>query len=218
MHAVDLISSVLVDKEPLPCEPRMNVCALTGEEVPCVPRQLLLGGSFTTQSVLRAPTSEWIGVNAWIALKHKWERMACWVATAKEFRVVKRAEIRTMVLEGCEVTPWAGWITTSYKKHGALLAPVNAAPRGVWAFDERLCDARDADIVAGLWARLRAFQDAGISRPMMESGECPPGLIGKIGLQTWSAFLDYIRPHKSGGLYTLIVYLLPSREELTCKP
>jgi hypothetical protein len=106
------------------------------------------------------------------------------------------------------------WVTTSYKKHGSIRARVNFEPRGIIAFDELVVDAGDGDRVGEWWKMLTEAQRNGIWRSMMETGQCPAGLIGKIGLKTWMKFEAWARPRIRSPLYVLLLYLLPSKEEL----
>lgn len=216
MHPANLIASALRKTESWspPVEPSPNVCCLTGVETDCIPRKLILGSSFTTQTILAAPLSDYIGVDAAIALGHKWERMACWWTDGQEFRVIKRKEVRDLVLHGSPSTPWSGWITTSYKKHGCLLAVVNNGKHGQWAFDEYRVDCTNNSIVQDWWKVMTKAQLDGVWRTIQETLDCPPNVIGKIGASAWMQFLDWAMPKQQSSLYRLLCYLLPSQEEL----
>ena len=119
-----------------------------------------------------------------------------------------------MVLNGSPSIPWSGWITTSYKKHGALLARVNQSPHGIWAFDEMRVDCADVRKVRDWWNIMTTAQKTGIWRTMQENVECPPVLISKIGLKIWNVFESWAMPRRQSSLYVLLCYLLPSKEEL----
>lgn len=140
--------------------------------------------------------------------------MACWWTDGREFRIINRIDIRALVLDGSPSVPWAGWITTSYKKHGALIAHVNNSPRGIWAFDEHRVDCSDGHTLREWWDKMTTAQRAGIWRTMQESGECPPGLIGTIGLRAWLDFATWSRPRRQAPLFKLLCYLLPSKDEM----
>ena len=216
MHPVNLIARSLPtsDRIPLDVEPVRQRCCLTGQMTDCVPRKAAIGAAFTTQHLFAAPQSDWIGVDAFQALKYRPERTACWWCDGREFRVVKRAEIREIVLNGSPASPWAMWVTTSYKKHGSLLARVNHGGYGMIAFDELLVDNRKDWITLEWWGIMTTAQRAGIGRTMQESVACPPGLMGKIGLKIWMEFERWARPRAGAPLYKLLCYLLPSQEEL----
>lgn len=141
------------------------------------------------------------------------EANQCWVCTPTKFSVIKRQEVRKIVLEGMHEKPWAIWVTTSYKKHGSLRARVNNDWRGFVAFDELLVDCRGADAVQ-YWARMTAAQNQGIWRSMQETIDCPPGMVMKIGLENWLSFERWARPRFRSPLYQLMCYLLPSKEEM----
>jgi hypothetical protein len=216
MHAISLISASLSESEraELPCEPVAGVCAVTGLAGPCVPRKHLLGKSFTNLDVLAAPSSGMVGVETYQALGYKWERMSSWICDGLTFRRLTRVEVRPLVLEGVAAERWAGYITTSYKKHGALWAKVNGPGRAVWRFEMRDVDCSDRARMAEVWSRLNEELRGGIGRSVLESLDCPPFLIGKVGVARWLAFEAWARPIWRSGLYQLMCYLLPSNEEL----
>jgi hypothetical protein len=193
--------------------------------MPCVPKFDLIGDSFTDWSLLAAPNSEWVGLNVYHAWKHGTraegkkcdfclERHGCWFVSENKFRQVSRVDIRELVLNGSPDTPWAGWVTTTYKKHGSLRAPVNASHFGVWGFDESKPDCSDNAKVMDWWWQLRKFQDAGIGRRSMEQVDVPSGVLKKIDLRVWLEFVSWSRDKWQSALYRFLLYLLPSKEEL----
>jgi len=220
MHAVNLIAQAIRTSEDcpaLPCEPADGLCAVTGERGPCVPRKMLLGKSFTNADLLAAPESDMVSSDAYIALKYKWERMSSWWTDGHIFRRLKRTDCREIILQGSENTPWAMYITTSYKKHGAMKAPVNAAGFGTVLFENRLVDISEDWVVADWWERLNAALHAGIGRTVIESLDCPAHIMRKATLPLWMEFERWARPRHNSALYALLTYLLPSKEELKCK-
>lgn len=193
---------------------RIDRCCITGVVGECVARKEVIQKSNCDQSWFAAPTSMWCSVDAALALSHRPERSSCWWTDGEVFKSIKRLEIRALVLDGSPFMPWASWVTTSYKKHGSIRARVNHDARGIVAFDELVVDATDGQRVEEWWTILTTAQRAGIWRSMMESVQCPPGLIGKIGLSTWMEFEAWAKPRLRAPLYALLLYLLPSREEL----
>jgi hypothetical protein len=141
------------------------------------------------------------------------ERQACWWCDGKEFRIVRKPEMRKIVLDGSPTTPWAMWITTSYKKHGSVRARVNRAGFGVIAFDERLVDTSKDWLVNQWWENLNAALAAGISRTVIETLDCPAHIMRECTLPVWMAFEHWARPVHQSSLYALLCYLLPSKEE-----
>lgn len=217
MHAVNLISAAIKNKADcpeLPCEPVDGICAVTGKQGPCVPRKKLFGKSFTNGDILAAPESDTVSVDAYIALKYKWERMSSWACNGETFARLKRAEIREQVFTDDDfVCPCAYYATTSYKKHGALRARVNAPGQRVWLFETRLVDCTDMAIVRAWWERLNAALNAGIGRTVIESLDCPAHIMRKATLPVWIDFERWARPRHNSSLYTFLAYLLPSKEE-----
>jgi hypothetical protein len=219
MHTLQLLySSIPKDEhEPLPSGTMQGVCAFTGAIGPCVPRAVLLGKSFTDQHVLRAPDSPLVSVEAWVALKYKWERMSSWLCDGTRFKRLDRRGVRDYVIGGVSerlISRWAGYITTSYKKHGSLRAPVNSRDRQVWLFESRLVDCSDRVRLAEWWSVMTQAQLNGVSRQSQETLDMPPGIIRKVGVDVWEQYKAWARDKWQSPLYALLCYLLPSQAEL----
>lgn len=210
MNCFDLISPHS-DAE-LPCEPEIGLCCITGIECMTIPRRELIGPSFTEQFRLVAPFSGRVGVNAFKALKFKWERMSSWVATKERFQKVSRTESRDAFF-GFRDGPWAGYITTSYKKHGAFRAAVNTTQSNIWAFEDLVVDGSDRERVSDWWQAMTDFQSQGISRMTMEDMTVPPGVIAKQ-LAAWINFQKWAKGKHKSPLFKLLCYFLPSKDEL----
>lgn len=214
MIAIDLIAAALPQETP-PEAPVEGVCCVTGATCPTINRKHAIKPSFTNLDLLRAPDSDRTGVAAWRALTYKWERMSSWACNGETFERLDRKGVRGLVLSRDEIAlPCAYYATTSYKKHGSLRAPANPPGRRVWLFETRLVDCSDMDAVADTWARLRAAQDAGIPRPLIEHLDITPGYMAKIGWRVWRDFEAWARPRMLSPLYQFLTYLLPSQEEL----
>jgi hypothetical protein len=213
MHAVDLIASAIAP-EPLPCEPGEGVCCVTGQVTACLPRKHLLGKSFTNLDLLAAPQSDMVGVAAYQALIYKWERMSSWYCDGRTFSRLDRQQVRAMVLAGAYGSRWAGYVTTSYKKHGALRAPVNTGSKRVWLFEMAPVDCSNHDRLLLMWERLNRELRAGIGRSVLESLEPNSFVLKSVGYARWRDFVAWARPLYQGALYQFCAYLLPSIEEL----
>lgn len=217
MTPVNLIASAIQadpERPELPCEPRDGVCAVTGMAGACVPRKELFGKSFTNGDILARPDSDFVSVDAFLALKYKWERMSSWFCDGKTFQRLDRQGVRAKVFQPEMPEQWTAYATTSYKKHGALNAVVNTATRRVWLFEMRRVDLSDLTQVMEWWGVLNVALRAGIGRSVMETLDCPPFVIAKVGLQTWLTFEAWARPRYLSALYAFLCYLLPSQEEL----
>lgn len=214
MTAIDLIASALPPEAP-PEPPADGVCCVTGARGPTVAREWAIKPSFTNLDLLRAPDSDRAGIEAWRVLNYAPARQSSWACNGKTFARLDRKGVREHVLTRDEIAiPCAYYATTSYKKHGALRAPANPPGRRVWLFEMRLVDCSDMDEVADMWARLRAAQDAGIPRPLIEHLDIAPGYMAKIGWRVWRDFEAWARPRMRSPLYEFLTYLLPSQEEL----
>lgn len=227
MTAIKLISRALnnyqsdspTDIPVLPASDiRSGICAVTGEEkVETLPRRQIFGRSFMDGEILAAPDSDRVSVDACRALKFKWERMSSWRVTPTEFQKLDRLGVRDAVINAGgrkSASPWAGYATTSYKKHGALRAPVNVGFQAVWLFESRLVDCTDYPRLIRWWIRLNEALRAGFSRPVLESCVCPVYVMRKVGLSEWLSFEAWARTRRNSALYAFLCYLLPSQKEL----
>ena len=218
MHAVDLIYASLSpayrDYPVLPGEPVTGLCCVTGAIGPTFPRRELIGPSWTQHDLLARPESPRVGVAAYVALKYKWERMSSWVCDGKSFRRLDRQGVRAAVLGERPRRRWVGFATTSYKKHGAMLAPINGRQQNLWLWDTEVIDCSDAEAVMACWATLNEALRAGFGRSVLESLDCPAWLIQRVGIERWVTFHRWALPRYKSGLYRFMCYLLPSQEEL----
>lgn len=219
MHPVNLIACGLLHDDPdYPPTDDLNittgVCAITGIEDQCVPRKKLLGKSFRDGDTLSAPDSDMVSLGAYVALKYKWERMSSWVCDGV-FKKLNRIEVRNAVLTGNHKTPWCGYATTSYKKHGSLRAPINYSQgQNKWLFESRVVDCSDSATMLDWWEILNVALRSGIGRSVMKSLDCPSSVMRKVGLQKWMVFEKWAKPKSNSAMYAFLVYLLPSQEEL----
>ena len=217
MHATKLISTAIrkhPDCPDLSVEPVAGICAITGQRGPCVPRKQLLGKSFTTGHLLAVPASDMVSVDAYLSLKFKWERMSSWFCDGEKFTKLKRLGVRDLVLAGnTSKKPFAGYATTSYKKHGSLIAPVNSAGKNIWLFEERVVDCSDAIVVSEWWRRLNDILAAGAGRTVIELLDCPAHIMRKVTLPVWLEFESWAKSKHRSSLYAFLVYLLPSQVE-----
>lgn len=215
MNIYKLISNSIKDSHvPFPIEPIPAVCAVTGECCLCVPRKKLFSSNFTEQPNLKCPESQFVGIDAYQALKHRKTRMSSWLATKEKFRVLKRIDVRPLVLEGVCSDLWAGWVTTTYKKHGATRAKLNHASQAVWAFDEMLIDCSDNKKVNEIYNQLVVWLKKGFSKATLETLNCPGFVIMRVGLQEWLKLEKWAKLIYKSNLYKFLCYLLPSQDEL----
>lgn len=218
MHAVDLIANAL-ETEQIQVSPQpQGVCCVTGATCAVLPRRELFGRSFVDQGLMRAPASRGVGINAWKALRHVPERKANWWCDGHVFRTLSRTEARQLVLDGVEAPRWCGYITTSYKKHGALRAPVNTAGSQRWLFETRVVDCGDRATVRSLFQRMMDLRKVGATREHLATLDVPPSVLRRLGIARWMDFSYTVRQHQDSGLYALLLHLLPTQQELREKP
>jgi hypothetical protein len=215
MSIFDLISdSIKDDHILLPVEPVENICAVTGELRPCIPRKKLFGSNFISYHIFNSPLSDFVGTNVFQTLKYRPERASSWVVTPKIFTKLKRIEVRPLVLYGVNSQRWSGYVTTSYKKHGAIGNVINNSKFGVWKFDDLLIDCSDSEKVLGWYNKLNYFLHKGLSRPVLESGQLNQWGAKQAGIEVCRNFLYWIKDKKTDPLYKFLCYLLPSQEEI----
>ncbi|OIO41911.1 hypothetical protein AUJ63_04665 [Candidatus Pacearchaeota archaeon CG1_02_35_32] len=230
MHPANLISIALQKQKKqklpeLPCEPVKAICAITGQRQLCLPREEVIKYTFTNLNLFVAPTSGFISVDVFYAWNYGYvtegrgrekrpERMSSWVCDGEQFIELNRQGVREWVLKEEMPAVWTGYATTSYKKHGTMVAKVNIGNHRIWAFEMRLVDCSDMKLVMNWWQILNLALRDGIGRTIMEGLDCPPFVIGKIGLKKWIEFEQWAAPKYQSALYSFLCYLLLSQEEL----
>ena len=213
MTAIELLGQTITTEPPE--APAEGVCCVTGQVGPTVGRAHAIKPSFTNLDFLAAPDSERVGVVAWRALTEPAQRKSSWLCSSLGFEKLARLDVRALVLNGVprDREPWAGYATTSYKKHGALRAPVNRLGSQRWLFELDIVDCSDREMVAEYWEWLRTTREAGIPRPVIETLDIGIHLMRKHA-GTWPTFERWARPRMRSSLYRFLTYLLPGKEEL----
>jgi len=214
MHVVNLIANAL--RKQKQCDlilgGKMETCCLTGEITMCVPRKKILGKSFTNIDRLMAPASKYIGEDAAIVLKYRPERSS-WYVDENIFMPLDRKGVRNMVFQKEMPRLWAGYATTSYKKHGSLMASLNKPGQRIWLFEMKYVDCSDYENMMLIWNRLNQALKDNISRPIIESLDTGTYVIEKIGIKKYMDFVKWARKYYLSALYAFMTYLLPSMEE-----
>jgi len=192
-----------------------GICAVTGLHcAETLSRKDLFQKGFNDGATLAAPSSARVSVDAFVALKYKWERMSSWMCDGETFKKLDRQGVRAAVFGGLPVRPWIGYATTSYKKHGALRAPVNSGQSRAWLFENTIVDCSDNDRVLAIWERLNSALRLGFGRPILQDLQCPIHVMRKIGFHFWIDFEEWAHRHYKSSLYSFMCYLLPSQKEL----
>lgn len=224
MMAIDLICRHLPETEP-PEPPLPGTCCVLGTEEPTIHRKHAIKPSFTNLDLLRAPNSDRVSVRAWRVMTYRTDPadgkkrgaqpliQSSWVAHEDGIEYLQRLDVRRLVLEGVNHRWWAGYVTTSYKKHGSLRAPVNHNGTQRWLFEQEIIDCPSRDQVREWWERMLEARTAGIPRPVIESLDIGVPLMEKH-LSLWLSFEPWARQRYQSGLYRFLTYLLPGQEEL----
>lgn len=227
MSAIPLLYESLTAREP-PEPSVIGRCCVLGTEELCIGRNHAIKPSFTNLDLLRAPDSEQVSVRAWRVLTHSAPAaegkkrdtfplmQSSWIVSNGQFRQLDRLAVRPLVIEGIRAQSWAAYVTTSYKKHGCLRAPVNRNGSQRWLFELDVVDCSDRAKVAEWWQRLRSARESGIPRPVIESLDCSLHLMGKH-FALWREFESWARTRWQSPLYRFLTYLLPSEEEIRDK-
>ncbi len=216
MHVVNLIANALRNEKKetiFPFETKEETCCLTGQRTTCVGRENILGKSFTNLDLLAAPQSAWIGVDAAIALKHKQERSMSWFCTDENFFVLNRKMVRDIVFEKEMPDIWAGYVTTSFKKHGSLRTKLNSGNSRYWLFETRLVNCSNYGQMRSIYEKLCAALEDGFPRPVLETLDISSYYYETIGVKKCQELIKWASPWRLSALYSFMIYLLPSMEE-----
>lgn len=225
MTAIELLHSALPARDP-PETPTDGVCCVLGTHEPCIERKHAIKPSFTNLDLLRAPDSQQVSVRAWRVLTHSEPAaegkkrdtfplmQSSWIVSSDGLVLLNRQDVRRLVIEAIRAPgDWCGYVTTSYKKHGCLRAPVNRGSLQRWLFELDIVDCSDREKVAQWWGMLRSTRVAGIPRPVIETLDCSLHLMSKHAA-LWREFEAWARPRYMSPLYRFLTYLLPSEEEI----
>jgi hypothetical protein len=208
MYSVELIEKALV-RVSLPEKPHDGVCCVTGKKGPTLPRGLAIKPSFTRFDLLRAPESTRVGIPAWRTLNYSPTRKSSWWCDGQCFRKMTKEDVFSLLFECKESSaPWAGYVTTSYKKHGALLAPVNQRESAVWLFETTLVDCSDTDKVQEYWNRLGCMYNAGLTKTELKTLVVSLDKLSRIGLSEWIRFEQWAKNARLSVLYDFLLFIL----------
>lgn len=216
VHTVDLIANAIKDEVEIPDNTEIGICCVTGTECQTIKKKDVVSALFSNNDILLAPDSNRIGIAATIAMRYGWERKSSWFVNENQFIRFEKKLFRDMLLNGVQNSrTWSIYITTSYKKHGALVTKVNNYKYGIWRFEMLDVDARDG-LKNRFWYEkiADALINKKIGRSIIESLDCPAWLINKIGLKEWTDFYRWAKDKCMSPLYKLCCYLLPSQEDL----
>ena len=140
--------------------------------------------------------------------------MSSWSCDGAVFRRLDRVGVREAVFAAPPASTWAGYATTSYKKHGSLRAPVNGPGRALWLFESRTVDCSDRALLMEWWGILDTARRNGLPRPVIADLEPGAKCLAAYGVRPWLGFEAWARPRQRSALYALLTYLLPSEEEI----
>lgn len=199
----------------IPGETQLGICCITGEECQTIKRKGFFSSNFTNTNLLKAPDSDRVGLAAAVVLKYRPERSS-WFVSNEKFLKFDKNVFRDMFLNGVHgCKQWSIYVTTSYKKHGAFVAKINSNKYGVWRFEMLDVNASDGKKNRKWYSKIfNALTELGIGRSIIESADCYPYVIKKIGLQNWLDFYNWAKDKYQSPLYKLCCYLLPSQKEL----
>lgn len=224
-----MLCGVLPDRKP-PEPAKYGLCCVLGTEGPSIDRKHAIKPSFTNLDLLRAPNSDRVSIAAWRVLTHSEPaaegkkrdtyplmQSSWFVSRENGFQRIDRLGVRRLLIEEIPASEcWAGYVTTSYKKHGALRAPLNTGSAARWLFELDVVDCSDREKVQEWWQIMRDTRVAGIPRPVMETLDCSVHLMSKH-LRLWMQYERWAKDKANSPLYRLLTYCLPSEEEIRGK-
>jgi len=201
----------------IPEVPTPGVCCVTGRQsVETIDRSRAILPSMTQRHLLRAPSSNRVSLEVFAALTHPWERKSSWWCSGSQFSRLTRQGARRMILDAPQTPdPWCGYVTTSYKKHGCLLAPVNeGATANRWLWEETIVDCSDRSRARDWDGRLRLLFRSGFRRAdlLHPSVAVPGAALSRNGLLLWTGLLRWMCTRCTDPLYQFLVFLLPARK------
>lgn len=217
LHSIDLINRQIEHIE-LPCESTEQICSITGEMRQCIPIKYLFGSKFTNHDILKIK-SGFVSIEAYQALKWKWERYSSWIVTENEIKLLGKSHAgenwRKEIINYIYQPPnclWAGYITTSYKKHGALRTPVNGNSN-IWLFEMDIVNINISKFDE-YYHTLLTMLKYGFGRPVLETLRCSAHIMKKCGFAEWFDFQVWALDKYKSPLYKFVCYLLPPQSEL----
>jgi len=207
-----------------------GVCCVTGEYCETIPRKSVITSSFGDTDRLIAPYSNRISLDAYIAFKggyfganedgspkkirKKPESMSCWWCDGNRFEELDKAGIRKKLFVGSQGACWGGYVTTSYKKHGSLRAPINIEAFGAWAFNDNLAYMVCPEENRWIWSILREAQAKGVSRNFLAGEDMTMKCVEGQELSYIIRLESFIKGWMYSHRYQLLCYLLPSKQEI----
>jgi len=213
MHVIKLLSdaiTALPDAPAIPSGAVKATCEATGLTTDCLLRKEVVSDNFTNQSRFNALGTGYISTMAYRVLKYKWERAGSWICYPERFvRLKTKADLLEGVLEQDKPEPWAGYITTSYKKHGCLLAPVNANGGNMWLFETMIVNCNNQQKVEEWYNIIQEARNRGVTKQILLSLLPTATQIMRYGLLWWHGFAEWAKKRRSTPLYKLVVYLQP---------
>jgi hypothetical protein len=219
MHPIKFISNAIsVEQSPRPdIGTEIGVCCISGDHDECVKRNSIITNMFSNADLFDAPSSRLISVDAYRVLKYRPERASSWICDGNQFTLIRRLDVRDIVINERYPSKWCGYVTTSYKKHGSLFVKINSEKSRVWRFEQLDVDVSDHENLINTWDRMNYFLSIGIGKVTFETLFCYPNIVRKIGPGKCNDFLEWARGIYLSPVYRFLCYLLPSKDELKIK-
>lgn len=208
--SIELLSDSLPNPV-LPELPKFGTCCVSGKTCLTVSRRYAIKPSFTRSDLFVAPTSDRVGLDAWKVLNEGSVRKSSWWCDGNSFVRLDKTMAFQFVLNPPDVIEWTGYVTTSYKKHGALQSVVNLGDSNTWLFETTLVDCSNSELVNETVCRLAGIYYSGARKRELESLNVSLATMKTVGLVPWLEFERWAVSRVESQLYKFILHLLPSK-------
>lgn len=208
----------------LPCIPKIGVCCVSGEKTFCIPRKYAIKDTFTNGDLLRAPSSdmvsvEWFQVLGYSTGEHKYPfRQGNWVVIedANGNVSILYPKTKSEILEIVRHPPdgiWGAYVTTSYKKHGALWTRLNRNGSNIWTWETNIVDCSDLALVEDIIIPMLDMYSRGASRKALEIVEYDAITAKNITPIEWLLYERKNKTRSKSLIYQFLASLIPAKEK-----
>ena len=196
-----------------------GACMLCGAVIrQGVPRKKVLSSNFMNMDILTYPQGTHFCAACVFALKEPTFRRTSFICSTSEFRPLKRDMLAEALFHALPEDPYLYLfcVTTSYKKHLWLHAPVNLpGPHVQVQFDDMTVDVHLNTARAVLDA-IEALYTT-FTKEEIRSGHYRLYRLERFGAEEFERHERLLRPHRGSPVFGLLVYIANRKEKVQCK-